>query len=212
MVFFNKAEKNKISEALTQAEAKTSGEIVAVVTRQSDEYRFIPLLWAALIALAIPLILIFLPRLTNWSFSFQPPENIYAIQLISFVVLGLFFQWQPMRLFVTPAYIKKQRAHRHAMDQFISQDLHHTSNRRGVLIFVSLSERYIEIIADRDIYKKVNKEVWKDIVLVMRSKIQNDQATEGFVEAIKMAGDLLEKHFPVDNTKQNELPNHLIEL
>ncbi len=212
MTFFSTQDKAKISQALTRAEEKTSGEIIAVVTGQSDDYRFIALLWAALIALAIPMVLVFLPQLTSWSFRFQPQENIYLIQLVSFALLSAFFQWHPIRLITTPSFIKKKRAHRYAMEQFISQEMHHTSHRKGVLIFVSISEHYIEVIADQKVYQKVDKDVWKDVVSAMREKIQQNKPTQGFVNAIGICGTVLQQHFPPEENTKNELPNHLIEL
>ena len=65
--------------AITRAEAQTSGEIVVVVATASDGYRSFGVLWAALLALAVPLPLIFA---TKW-----PVEYIYLLQLLVFLVL-----------------------------------------------------------------------------------------------------------------------------
>ena len=65
--------KRQIAEAITRAEAKTSGEIVVVVAIASDGYRSFGVLWAALLALAVPMPLIFA---TRW-----PVEYIYLLQL-----------------------------------------------------------------------------------------------------------------------------------
>ena len=65
-----------ISEAITRAEEKTSGEIVVVAAVASDGYRSFALLWAALLALGVPIPLIFA---TKW-----PVEYIYLLQLAVF--------------------------------------------------------------------------------------------------------------------------------
>ncbi len=212
MTFFSPHDKARIAKAITLAEAKTSAEIIAIVTRKSDDYRFIALLWAALIALAIPFILIFFPQMTGWSFSFQPPENIYFIQIFSFVALAIFFQWEPVRIFCTPSFIQKKRAHNYAMEQFISQGLYQTSQRRGVLIFVSVLERYIEVIADKEVFEKVDGTVWQEVITLMTQEIDKDQPGEAFIKAITLCGDILSQTFPPDTHNKNELPNHLIEL
>ncbi len=58
MALLSKAEKDGIAEAIRQAELKSSGELVTVIARAADSYRYIPLLWPALIALPVPLLLV----------------------------------------------------------------------------------------------------------------------------------------------------------
>ena len=74
-------ERAAIEVAISRAEKETSGEIVVVVTRASARYFAIGVMWAALVALAVPLLLILF---TNW-----PVEHIYLVQLAVFA-LGVF--------------------------------------------------------------------------------------------------------------------------
>ncbi len=71
------ADRARIIEAIRQAETRTSGEIYCVFTRSSSGYRVFPLAWAAVVALLIPLPLIYL---TAW-----PAGVIYALQLAGFL-------------------------------------------------------------------------------------------------------------------------------
>lgn len=204
MNFISEKDITRITRAITAAEKKTSGEIVAVVARASDDYRFIPLLWAALIALAVPpLLFVFL----QWS-----PAAIYAVQLGIFAVLALALLWRPLRIALVPGAIKNARAHARATEQFLAQDLHTTKGRTGVLIFISVAERYAVIIADEGIYKKVSPELWDDAVAKLISEIGHGHAAIGLVAAIKICGDVLAEHFPPGSASHNELPNHLIVL
>ncbi len=54
MAFMNNSDKQRISAAIEAIERQTSGELVTVITRCSDDYRYIPYLWAALLALLVP--------------------------------------------------------------------------------------------------------------------------------------------------------------
>ena len=209
---FSDADRKAIAQAISQAEQGTSGEIVALVTPRSDDYRFIPLLWAALLALALPLLLIFVPRLSGWRFAFQGPEVIYLIQLVWFVVLALFFQIPAVRIAITPSFIKRRRVRQKAMEQFLAQNLHSTSGRTGVLIFVSVAERQAEIIADSAIASQVDPSVWQEAINHLTSRIGAGRPGEGFVGAIRICGSILAAHFPPGQPNGNELPNHLIEL
>jgi putative membrane protein len=152
----------------------------------------------------VPLPLIWL---TNW-----PVEHIYLAQLAVFAIFVLFAQFEHVRLALVPTGIKHARAHEKAVEQFLSQNMHTTKGRTGVLIYVSFAERYAEVIADYGIYKKVPQATWETLVNRLTQQIGEDNRTEGFIEAINACGKILAEHFPPGHEDKNELPNHLIVL
>jgi len=194
----------QIAEAISRAEAKTSGEIVVVVAVASDGYRSFGLLWAALLALAVPMPLIFA---TKW-----PVEYIYLLQLAVFFFCLVLFQWEELRYDLVPKSVRRARAHQRAVEQFLVQNLHTTKGRTGVLIYASFAERFAEVIADEGIYKKVPASTWEDVVGELTNHLARGSATEGFLRAIERCGKILAKHFPPGMVDKNELPNHLIVL
>jgi putative membrane protein len=92
------------------------------------------------------------------------------------------------------------------------QNLHTTTGRTGVLLFVSVAERYAEIIADKGIDERVAPGTWKGIIDHLTAAIGGGRPTDGFVTAIAAIGTVLAKHFPPGSQAPNELPNHLIIL
>jgi putative membrane protein len=201
---FTPEEHALISDAITRAEEHTSGEIVVVVARASAGYRTFALMCAALIALAVPLPFIY--------FSKWPVEYIYLAQMIVFAVAAILSQWEPLRIAITPGSIKRARAHQRAIEQFMVQNLHTTLGRTGVLIYVSIAERYAEVIADDGIYRKVTPEVWDALIAALTMNIGRGAHVEGFVAAIETCGAILAEHFPPGVGDRDELPNHLIVL
>lgn len=201
---FTRKEQAAIEKAITRAEAKTSGEIVVVVTGSSDGYRSFAMLWAALLALAVPIPLIWA---TKW-----PVEHIYLLQLAAFLFFGMLFQWEPVRFALVPKLVMRARAHQKAIEQFLAQSLHTTKGRTGVLIFVSFAEQYAEIIADEGIYRKVPPDIWNDLIEELTGHIAAGQRSKGFVKAIERCGKILAEHFPPGTGDTDELPNHLIVL
>lgn len=193
-----------ISEAIAHAEEKTSGEIVVVAAIASDGYRSFALLWAALLALAVPMPLIFA---TKW-----PVEYIYLLQLAVFFVCLVLFQWERFRFALVPGPVRRSRAHQRAVEQFLVQNLHTTKGRTGVLIYVSFAERFAEVIADAGIYRKVPPTTWEDVVGELTNHLARGTIVEGFIRAIERSGKILAKHFPPGRVDENELPNHLIVL
>jgi putative membrane protein len=193
-----------ISAAIARAEEKTSGEIVVVAALASDGYRSFGVLWAALLALAVPMPLIFASK---W-----PVEIIYLLQLMVFLICLVLFQFESLRYALVPKAVKRARAHQRAVEQFLVQNMHTTEGRTGVLIYVSFAERFAEVIADAGIYKKVPPSTWEDVVGELTNHLAAGSVTQGFIRAIERCGKVLAKHFPPGMANQNELPNHLIVL
>jgi putative membrane protein len=204
MVLVPEEDKRRIADAITAAEARTSGEIVAVIAPESSSYLYVPFMWAALAALAVPFPLIF------W--TWWPIQRIYALQLLVFAALVLLLMYRPLRVALVPRSVKHRSAHRRAVEQFLAQNLHTTAGRTGVLIFVSVAERYAEVLADAAIHQRVPQEEWQGIVDDLTRRIGEGDADEGLVRAIGAVGEHLSRHFPPGPRDPNALPNHLIIL
>ncbi len=200
----SRADKKRISAAIAVAEQKTSGEIFCVIARQCGDYRTVPLIWAAALALLLPLPLIL--------FSAAPARWIYLAQLGLFVLSALVLSIPAIRFHIVPRRTMHGQAHAEAVRQFCAQGLHKTENRTGVLIFASEAEHYAEIIADTGINAKVKPEVWDAAVKVLIEAVGDGRAADGFIAAIDRCGVVLALHFPPGALNRNELPDKLIEI
>jgi putative membrane protein len=202
--FLGAGDEARISKAIQAAEKKTSGEIVAVVAAESDSYLWAPILAAALAALAVAAPLIFM--------TWMNVQWIYLIQIAVFAGLTLLLSTRPLRFALVPPGLKRERAHARAVEQFLVQNMHTTTGRTGVLIFVSVAERYAEILADAAVHAKVPQATWQGIVDQMTAEIAVGRTGDGFVHAIEAVGKILGQHFPPGSADLTELPNHLIVL
>src|SRR5262245_37140082 len=176
MTLVSDADRRRIADAITEAERATAGEIVAVIAPASASYLHVPFLWAALVALAVP-----------WPFVFWtwwPIERIYLVQLGAFAVLVAVLMPLPLRLALVPQRSKHARAHRRAVEQFLAQNLHTAVGRTGALIYVSVGERFAELIADAAIHENVPEGAWDAIVTDLTDQIGKGQTGDGFVRAI----------------------------
>jgi putative membrane protein len=198
------ADRARIVEAIREAERRTSGEIYCVFTAASGGYRIFPLAWSAAIALCLPLPLIYL---TTW-----PALMIYALQLLAFLAVLYLLTRARIRYRIVPSGIRRERAHQEALRQFTAHGLQHTERRTGVLIFVSVAERYAEVLADAGIAQKVPAAVWDEAVKLLIAGIAVGRAADGFVATIEQCAAVLSKHFPPGAINRNELPNAIVEL
>ena len=201
---FTAEDEKRISAAISSAEQKTSGEIVAVVTQSSSNPGYFALLWASLIALLVPWPLIY--------FTWWTMQWVFGLQTLVFLALVALFNLAPFRRWVVPASVAKRWAHQRAAEQFLVQNMHTTASRTGVLIFVSVAERYAEVLADPQIDAKVPPGTWDKLIDDLTRQIGEGRAADGFIAAITAAGQLLAKHFPPGAHDPHELPNHLIVL
>ncbi len=205
-----KSDRNAVVAAIKAAELKTSGEIMVVVAKQSDDYLHVPIHIAAGMALAVPFVLPWLARFFPW--AAVTLWWVFAIQLIVFIVAALVLSQAWFRYLVTPRILMRKYAHRNAATQFLAVNAHSTGGRTGVLIFVSLLEHYVEIVADTAIAAKVSHVEWQRIVDQMLPLLKAHKLTEALVLGVEQSGDKLAIHFPPSATNPNELPDHFIVL
>jgi putative membrane protein len=197
---FTKADHDAVSAAIREAEARTCGQLVCVLAHSSSAYAHVPLLWASTVALITPWPLIYF---TAWSV-----ERIFLVQLAVFLLAALALSWPPLRVMLVPRAVRRARAHRAALEQFMVRGIGRTANRTGVLIFVSLAERYARIIADEGITQKVHNTDWQAAIDALTAHMRDGRIAMGFIAAIERCGAVLAAHAPPDGSA-NVLPDRL---
>lgn len=203
---FTDDERREITAAVHSAEQHTRGEFVTVVARESDRYTSIALLWAAGLSLLLPGALLLLPTPMRYL-------HIYQLQLALFIGLVLLFTLVPrLHMALVPRSIRHARASRLAHAQFYEQGVHLTRDHSGVLLFVSMAERYVEIVADKGIHEKIGEERWRAIVAAFVEQVRKGAVTDGFVGAISACGEAMAEHYPVQTDNPDELSDGLIEI
>lgn len=205
---------DRIDQTIKAVEASTTGEVVCVLAKQSDSYRYIPTLWAALLALTVPLVFIITDMFAAPIGDYADPNDgimsVYFVQLWVFFAAFLLGQWRLVKFALVPKYVKLRRAKRLAREAFMAQEISLTDDRTGVMLFISLAERYVEVMADHGIYAKLDDGVWQEIIDELIVQIKAGKMADGIVAAIDEIGVLLERHFPADGTANNELADHLV--
>lgn len=206
MQLLNTEQQQKVAQAIAEVEKHTDAELVAVLARQSDRYSYIPLLWAALLALMTPSLLLLSP-------FWLDATMVALIQIIVFILAALLLRFPPLATRLIPKQVRYWRASNLARRQFLDNNLHHTRGETGVLIFVSEAERYVEIIADRGINDQVRREQWEGIVADFVEAVRRGETLHGFLSCIEACGALLRQHVPATHERnEDELSNRLIVL
>lgn len=107
---------------------------------------------------------------------------------------------------------KDQPARERAIDVFAQLRLWDTVNNNGILIYLLLADRDVEIVADRGISEKVQQAEWEKICRVMETEFLSRNFEGGVLKGIAAVTKLLAKHFPASGAHGNELPDKPVVL
>ena len=191
----------RIATAIRSAEAKTSGEIVCVLANSSSHTPALPVLFAAVTALALPWFLVALTEMTV--------HRILLAQILVFLALLMLLGLLQVRVALMPRKARRAIAHRAAMAQFAMRGIAHKKDRSGILIFVSLAERYARIIADDGIAARVPQAEWQAAIDALVAHMRDGRIADGFVTAIETCGKKLAQHFPRSASSTDVLPDRI---
>ena len=108
--------------------------------------------------------------------------------------------------------LKGQSARDRAIEVFSQLRIWDTEHNNGVLIYLLLADRDVEIVADRGIHAKVGSPVWENICRKMETAFKQANYESGVVSGIQAVTQHLTKHFPASGTGQNELPDKPVVL
>jgi putative membrane protein len=211
---------------MRRAERSTAGEIYCIVARASADYRETPLVWATAAAFIPPLLALLFGWTPAWPAGLSgawvaqsgAPDvtgavlSFAAAQAALFALTAALVAPSAMRLRLTPGVLKRARVRRAAVDLFLAHGLQATEARTGALIYASLAERRVEVVADKTIHSQVDPEVWGEAAAALTAALARGEAAAGFVKAIALCGAVLAEHFPARDGDRNELPDRLVEL
>jgi len=87
-----------------------------------------------------------------------------------------------------------------------------TEHNNGVLIYLLLADRDVEIVADRAIHRRVGEAAWEAICKHMERAFAERRYAEGLEAGIREVSALLAQHFPGGRNDRNELPDRPVVL
>ena len=107
---------------------------------------------------------------------------------------------------------KGQSARERAIELFSQLRVWDTQHNTGVLIYLLLADRAVEIVADRGIHAKVDSQEWNKVCRQMEAAFRQSDFEGGVVSGVQAVTRLLLQHFPSDSHARNELPNQPVVL
>ncbi len=107
---------------------------------------------------------------------------------------------------------KGQTARERAIDLFSQLRVWDTQDNTGVLIYLLMADRAVEIVADRGINAKVDAQEWRSVCRQMETAFGQSNFEGGVVGGVQAVTQRLAQHFPAQAHNRNELPNQPVVL
>jgi putative membrane protein len=197
---FDNAACESLAGCIKEIERSTDAELVIVVRARSGNYAHADYLFGFLVSFLILNFLIFVP--------FPFPEYLVPVDIAVAFVIGVLISWRSnsiRRLFSKDKY-RKQAVRTAAAAMFYEAGIANTNAEMGILVYLSLMERRLELIADRGVLKKVPAHDWNREVFDLH-ELGKSPEPEAFQTAIERFGKVLATYIPATGENPNELPD-----
>jgi len=200
----SKEDQKRIRDLIATAEKKSHTEVVPMIVSKSDTYPAAHFRCAIIVSFLFSLGLYFSPL------SIINPIYFLWIQLPG-LILGYFLgQISVIQRFLITNKEMEFETRQRAYEAFFEHGLHLTKRNNGVLIFISLLERKIRIVADKGVEDKIEQKVWDEIIEQFADKVHKENLAQALKYTIEATANVLEYYFPGQGERNNELKNDLI--
>ncbi len=197
---FDQAAGEALAQAVRDIEKDTDAEIVIVVRGRSGTYRQADYLCGAIVAFVGLIFVLFSPFEFH---TYWVPIDVALLFLAGAFVCS---RTDAVRRTLTTRNFRAKAARTGAAAMFYEAGIANTSAENGLLIYLSLLERRLEVIADRGILKAVPALKWNNSVFELKG-IGRKPEPENLIKAVRDLGLLLTEHLPATGENPNELPD-----
>ena len=220
MNLLNTAARARIENVVKEEESRTGGEIITAIIPESDDYAAPELmLGIALGFVAYILLVVFaepFSGLVDRLIWIDSPSLIPLSMLAVTLLAGSLGYAVAQIPFIDRLIVGRRRmaeaVHRRAMRHFIESAAYDTVDRTGVLLFISVLERRVELLADRGINAKVSPDTWEGIVNDLVVGIRQKKTDTALETAIRRIGEILAEYVPPRADDTNEKADAPVEL
>ncbi|MGE6756918.1 TPM domain-containing protein [Corallococcus interemptor] len=199
--FLEDAARTQAAEAVAAIESQTAAEVVVAVRRASSDYAHTDARLGAAVAFVVLGILLFIPQEVHL-YAFPP------VVLLSYAAGVMGGRLLPsLRRALTPRKLQEDRVRTAAKAAFTELGVSHTSRRTGILVFVSLLERRVEVVTDYGVDPSLMGAEWQEALTQLSSTIAASPAPEPFFQALRRLQAPLSRVLPRLEDDVNELPD-----
>jgi putative membrane protein len=197
---FDDASHLVLTECVKKLESNTDAELILIVRARSTSYRHADYLFGAMLAFVGLLFLLFSP------FDFHEYWVVIDVALLFIIgsVVSRYSNW--LRRLLTSEKFRSEAVRKSAAAMFYEAGVANTNAELGLIVYLSILERRLEVIADRGVLIGVNALEWNQIVAELHQSGRKPEP-QSLLEELEKLGCLLAKHLPATGENPNELPD-----
>jgi putative membrane protein len=197
---FDNAARTALTNCIREIEKQTDAELVLVVRARSHSYAQANYLFGALVAFLGLNFLLFSPITFH---QYWVPIDIFLLFVFGTYVSS---RSNAIRRWLTRKSVREKAVRAGAAAMFYEAGIANTKAEMGVLVYLSLLERRLELIADRGVLKAVPALAWNEFLFELRQQGKHPRP-ETLLTALEKFGALLAQHLPARSENPNELPD-----
>jgi putative membrane protein len=202
-VLYKETFKNRLWESIAELEDRSRAEVVVIVRDQSSSYAERPLFAAGVASLLVLAFMLFSP----WPFGTY--SIFLATALSGFGIWLLLARIALLRRWVLNSARMERAVEIMGRALFQKGGIHHTREKTGLLIYISLFERCVLLLPDRGIEDTVPADEWEELCAGFRDILYAAQADEALFIQITRLSEILAHRLPGRDDDLNELPDEL---
>lgn len=206
----SQADAQCIIDAVKKAEKLTSAEIVPMIVNASYHYPLTRIYASAVLSLPLAIALTYYIA----PLFYFHKDNLW-IFIVFFSLLFIVFKVTIARsvfltrLFLNPREVDAE-VREAAITAFYKNGLYKTADKNGVLVYITLLEKKVWILADEDAHKKIEPEFWETCVKHIITGIKQKQFISALCATIETIGNRLAKEYPYKPDDVDELKNIIV--
>ena len=208
--YITQADAQQIISTVKKVEKKTSAEIVPMIVNASFHYPLASVYAAVTLSLPVALVLthyiaplFYYSRDNMWIFIAL--FSLLFLLLKGTIARNIFL----LRLFLNQHEVEAE-VKEAAITAFYKNGLYKTAEKNGVLIYISLLEKRVWILADEDAHKKIEQEFWDSCVATIIDGVKKKQFVPVLCTVIETIGNKLSTLYPCKSDDIDELKNIII--
>jgi putative membrane protein len=216
-LILSNSEKKQIQECVQDIESRVFGEILVVVCPRVTPVAWLSWVLPALVSWMLLALVSILTSGGGFDFFSDPQEQeaYPGLWLLGAWLFGACLGWvlsrfSPLQKIFIPDSMESRFVQKEALSYFFSHGVSHTPSQSGVLIFISLFEREMDIIVDKALREKITREDLNQIIQTSLKFLKKGHLASGILSTVRDVGYLLETHFQKPETKPNEVHEELL--
>lgn len=187
-----------VERVVGQAERGTSAELIVVVAARSGSYLDVALAVGGLAASAVLLVALFAPA------TFHPLAVAVEVPVAFALAAWMAHRLPGLLRVLTPAARARSQVERAAAAHFVSEAVHGTRGRTGLLIYLSLLEERVVLLPDLGLQGRVPAAAWSEVRWSAAGDPSRPRSRDDVVRGIAQVGAILKSRLPSDGTDVNE--------